>query len=124
MKLEVMLKRIKINVALICALTCLPTLSACWLVAAGAGAEAAYVGTQENRSAGETVDDQLIVASVKTRFLADPDISGFDINVDSYKGIVTLRGYVESAREIERATGVALGVSGVKQVVSKLVLDN
>jgi osmotically-inducible protein OsmY len=101
----------------------MPTLSACWVVAAGVGAEAGYVGTQESRSAGETVDDQLILASVKTKFLADSDVSGFNINVDCFKGIVTLRGYVTISEEIEKATRVALGVSGVKQVVSKLVLD-
>jgi len=101
----------------------LMALSGCWGVAAGAGAEAAYVTTQENRTAGETFDDQRITAEIKTRLLADPDVSGLKINVDTFKKAVTLKGFVSSGFEAERALTIARGVSGVTSVQSSLVID-
>ena len=101
-----------------------PLLSGCWLAAGAAvGAETGYIASQEERTAGETIDDQAILASVKTKLLADPDVSGLDINVDVFKSAVQLRGYVKTQHEIDRAIQIASGVGGVKSVESKLVLD-
>lgn len=96
--------------------------SSCILAAAGAGAEAGYVASQGSRTAGETIDDQRITSVVKTRLLADPEVSGLDINVDTFKKDVTLRGFVDSSREAERATEIARSVSGVQSVKSTLIL--
>jgi len=100
------------------------SLTGCILFAAGAGAEAGYVASQEGRTVGETIDDQTIVASIKTKLLADPDVSGLSINVDSHKADVTLKGYVKTQREIDRAVELAKSTSGVRSVVSKMVLDS
>lgn len=97
-------------------------LAGCWAVAAGAGAEAAYVATQPDRTALETLQDQSITSSVKTRLLADPAVSGLDINVDTFKSTVTLRGMVRSEEERSRALSIARETSGVEAVVSKLVV--
>ncbi len=99
-------------------------LSGCLLAAGAAGAEAGYVASQEDRSAGETIDDQTILASVKSKLLADPDVSGLNINVDVFKGQVTLRGYVKSQDEINRAVKLARSTSGVTSVESRMVLDS
>lgn len=96
----------------------------CIPVAAGAGAEAGYVISQDDRTAGETIDDQRITASVKTKLLADPDVSGLDINVDTMRKNVTLKGFVKTGREAVRAIELAQGVSGVRTVQSKLIVDN
>ena len=98
------------------------TLAGCWAAAAGVGAEAGYIGAQENRTAAETVDDQRITATVKTKLVADPDTSALDINVDTFKRVVTLKGRVSSAGEAERAVQIARDVSGVKQVRNQLKL--
>lgn len=94
----------------------------CWAVAAGAGAEAAYVATQEDRTAGETIDDQRITATVKSRLLADRTVSGMDINVDTFRRVVVLKGVVESGREAAQAIDIATAVNGVERVTSKLVV--
>lgn len=99
------------------------SVSGCWLVAAGAGAEAGYVASQEERSASETLTDQRITATVKTKLLAEPDVSGLDINVDTFKSAVTLKGVVETSREAERAVELAYSVDGVRAVHSKLVVQ-
>ena len=101
----------------------IPSLSGCILAAGAVGAEAGYVASQENRTAGETIDDQTILASIKTKLLADVDVSGFDINVDVFKKVVELRGYVKTQHEIDQAIQIASSVEGVQSVNSKLVLD-
>lgn len=99
------------------------SLSGCWAAAAGVGAEAGYVFSQEDRTAGETMNDQLIVSSIKTKLLADSDVSGLDINVDSHKGQVQLKGFVNSQKEIEEAIRIAKSVSGVKGVTPRLIIE-
>jgi hyperosmotically inducible protein len=94
----------------------------CWAAAAGAGAEAGYALTQDNRTAGETVTDQRITSTVKGKLLADSRVSGLDINVDTFKSIVTLRGTVRTSQEADAAIELAKNVSGVRSVNSKLVL--
>ena len=98
-------------------------LSGCWAAAAGVGAEAGYVASQEERTTGQVIDDQAIVTSVKTKFISDADVSALDINVDSFKGIVTLKGVVETAHERDEAIRLAYSVNGVKEVQSKLHIE-
>ena len=101
--------------------TCL-LLNGCWVVAAGAGAEGAYVLTQEGRTAGETLSDQAITTSVKTKLLADSEVSGLNINVDTFRGKVVLKGVVSGSYEAEKAVQIALHTDGVKEVTSKLAV--
>lgn len=100
------------------------TLSGCVAAAGAAGAEAGYVASQKDRSVGETIDDQVILSSLKSRYLADPEVPGLKINVDVNKGIVTLRGYLKSEHQITRAIQLAEETKGVKAVDSRLVLDS
>jgi hypothetical protein len=94
----------------------------CSLAAAGKGAEAGYVMSQEDRTATETVTDQRITAAIKTRMLSDSRVAGLDINVDTFKAQVTLRGAVKSEQEADAAVALAESVSGVKRVASKLAI--
>ncbi len=98
------------------------SLSGCWLAVAGAGAEAGYVAAQDERTASETMEDQRITSLVKTKLLADPDVGGLDINVDTFKSRVTLRGFVDTRREADAAVEIAQSVSGVKNVTTQLHL--
>lgn len=92
----------------------------CVLAAAGAGAEAGYVLTQEKRTATETLEDQRITSAVKAKLLADPVVSGLNINVDTFKSVVTLRGVLDSATEIQKARDIAASVGGVREVKTDL----
>lgn len=97
--------------------------SGCLLAVGAVGAEAGYVASQEDRSTGQTIDDQLILTSIKSKLLADSEVSGLNINVDVHKGNVTLRGYTHSANEIDRAIEIARATKGVASVESKMVLE-
>jgi len=71
-------------------------------------------------NAGRAVDDASLTARVKSVLLADNQVKGTKINVDTSNGVVTLGGNVESAREKARAEQLAQQVDGVKQVRNNL----
>jgi len=69
---------------------------------------------------GEVLTDAAITSEVKTKFLAEPGVSGLAINVDTTKGVVTLTGMVKSQAEMNKAMMVARNSKGVKRVVNHL----
>lgn len=76
--------------------------------------------SQYKRTSGEYLDDQTLTARVKSALFQDPNVSGFQVNVDSYKGTVSLSGFVDTAAQKARAEDVARQVSGVRQVQNNL----
>jgi hyperosmotically inducible protein len=84
-----------------------------------AGDAAAKAGDAANR-AGEATKDAAITTAVKTKFLADTDISGLRIDVDTKDNVVTLNGTVRTAAEKQRAVKMAGDTEGVKSVVDNL----
>ena len=72
------------------------------------------------KSVGETVDDATITTRVKTALLNDPDTGGLRIDVDTFKGVVTLSGGVKSAAERDKAIAIARKTPGVVDVKSTL----
>ena len=73
-------------------------------------------------AAVEAVTDAAITTKVKTKLLADPDVSALRIDVDTRDGVVTLTGTVSSAAEKTRALDLAGKVENVKRVEDKLTL--
>jgi osmotically-inducible protein OsmY len=69
---------------------------------------------------GEVLTDAAITTAVKSKFLADPDVSGMKIDVDTTNGVVTLHGTVPSAAERRRAVELAKETNGVKSVKDDL----
>lgn len=74
------------------------------------------------KTVGETIDDTTITTRVKTAMLNDPTVGGLRIDVDTFKGAVTLSGTVKSDAERQQAIGLARRVSGVTQVKDNLQL--
>jgi len=75
------------------------------------------------KTVGETIDDATITARVKTALLNEPEIGTggvFKIDVDTFKGVVTLSGAVKSAEERDRAIAIARKIKGVTDVKSTL----
>ncbi len=104
-------------------LVSISSLSGCLLAAAGVGAETAYIATQEDRTTQESLTDQRITAMIKTKLLADQRVSGLNINVDTFKSSVTLKGFVSSQEEAAVAIELANSVDGVSSVTQKLFVD-
>jgi Predicted periplasmic or secreted lipoprotein len=71
---------------------------------------------------GEVITDAAITSEVKTKFLAEPGVSGLNINVDTTDHVVTLSGTVKSKAEVDKAIRIARESKGVKRVVNHLKL--
>ncbi len=89
------------------------------LVVGGAGAGGYYAGKDE-RSVGRITEDAQITSSINAKYVRDSQISAMDINVDTYNGVVTLHGHVNSVDAEARALSLARSTKGVKQVISRL----
>jgi len=78
--------------------------------------------TQE--STGEYIDDAAISAKVKTELFRDPDVSGFQTQVESYKGQVQLSGFVDTPEQKAKAAEIARSIPGVKSVKNNLIVKS
>jgi hyperosmotically inducible periplasmic protein len=72
------------------------------------------------KTVGQTIDDTTITTRVKTSMLNDPAVGGLRIDVDTFKGAVTLSGRVKSQAEKDQAIALARRVSGVTEVKDNL----
>jgi osmotically-inducible protein OsmY len=68
------------------------------------------------KTVGETIDDTAITTRVKTAMLNDPAVGGLRIDVDTFKGVVTLSGRVKTQAERDQAINLARRTSGVVEV--------
>lgn len=65
---------------------------------------------------GEYVDDTVITSKVKAAILGEPSLKSSEINVETFKGVVQLSGFVQSPADINKAVEVARTVKGVRSV--------
>ncbi|SDH29950.1 hyperosmotically inducible protein [Pseudomonas benzenivorans] len=66
--------------------------------------------------AGEAVSDTWITSKVKSTFLADKNLSGMAIEVETKQGVVSLSGTVASDAERDLAIAKAREIKGVTDV--------
>ncbi|MDR7148543.1 osmotically-inducible protein OsmY [Hydrogenophaga palleronii] len=72
--------------------------------------------TATKESTGQYVDDTAITAKVKAAIFNEPTLKSAEVNVETYKRVVQLSGFVSSQADIQKATTVARGVEGVASV--------
>jgi osmotically-inducible protein OsmY len=90
----------------------LATIGGALLVATALGC----ASTAKHEGTGEYVDDTVITGKVKTAIFNEPTLKSAEINVETFKGVVQLSGFVSSAAAESKAVQVARGVAGVKSV--------
>ena len=78
--------------------------------------------TPTKEGTGEFVDDSVITTKVKAAILKEPSLKSTEINVETFKGVVQLSGFVSSQADISRAVDVARDVNGVKSVKNDMRL--
>lgn len=96
------------------------TTAACAPANDSPSARSSQQGTGEK--VGEYIDDSVITAKVKAALVDDPELSAIEVNVETYKGVVQLSGFVKDSEDIGRATQVARKVNGVVDVKNDLRL--
>lgn len=83
-------------------------------------------GCQSNtgKTAGQTIDDATITASVQAKLTGDKLSNFTRINVDTDRSVVTLKGTVQSMEEKIRAENLARQIDGVKRVNNNLSVQS
>lgn len=76
----------------------------------------ACASSPKHESTGEYIDDTIITARVKAAIASDDILKAAEINVETYKGVVQLSGFVSSTDAQYQAVKIAKDVNGVKSV--------
>jgi osmotically-inducible protein OsmY len=79
-------------------------------------------GDRTTRSTGQVIDDSTITTKVKTALIADPEVKGTQMQVEVYRGVVQLSGFVDRPTDAQKAVAVARSVEGVKEVRNNLIV--
>src|SRR6202795_4715775 len=72
--------------------------------------------TPKHEGTGEYLDDTVITTKVKVAVFNEPSLKSSEINVETFKGVVQLSGFVSSRADINKAVEVARSVKGVESV--------
>jgi osmotically-inducible protein OsmY len=96
----------------------LATLAGVLLMATALGC----ASTAKQEGTGEYVDDTVITTKVKAAIFNEPTLKSAEINVETFKGVVQLSGFVTSQAAENKAVEVARGVAGVKSVKNDMRL--
>lgn len=96
------------------------------LLALGAGGvltlPTGCAGTATRQSTGEYVDDATITTKVKAALVKDEVVKAMQVDVTTFKGVVQLSGFVDTAAQKERAAQVASGVANVREVQNNIAV--
>lgn len=89
--------------------------------------ELARTGRVVRRKAGkagqavtDATADARITAAIKTKLVADHDLSTFNVSAYTTAGVVTFKGTVSSPEQIGKAMLLAMETAGVREVISEL----
>ena len=78
--------------------------------------------TEPNRGVGQVTDDVVLTGKVKNALMVSKVTTG-KLNVDTVKGVVTLKGSVPTAAQKAMAEKVAKQVNGVASVKNSLTVS-
>lgn len=91
-------------------------------LAVTAAAAMGCASTSKQAGTGEYVDDTVITAKVKAAIFEDATLKSAEINVETFKGVVQLSGFVSSQAASSKAVSVAREVSGVQSVKNDMLV--
>ena len=78
--------------------------------------------TPQKEGTGQYFDDSVITAKVKAAIFDEPTTKSAEINVETFKGVVQLSGFVSSQAAANKAMELARGITGVKGVTNDMRL--
>ncbi len=83
---------------------------------------AGCAATPTQQATGGYIDDAVLTTKVKAAVFNEPSLKSAEINVETYKGVVQLSGFVSSEAAIHKAVAIARGVPGVQSVKNDMRL--
>jgi osmotically-inducible protein OsmY len=78
--------------------------------------------SSSKESAGEYLDDSVITTRVKAAVFNEPTLKSSEINVETFKGVVQLSGFVNSQADINKAVEITRSIKGVVSVQNDMQL--
>jgi len=78
--------------------------------------------TAKQEGTGEYIDDTVVTAKVKAAIFNEPTLKSAEINVETFKGVVQLSGFLNSREDINKAVTVARQIPGVTSVKNDMRL--
>ena len=78
--------------------------------------------TAKQEGTGEYIDDTVITTKVKAAIFNEPTLKSAEINVETFKGVVQLSGFVNSREDVNKAVAVARQIPGVTSVKNDMRL--
>jgi osmotically-inducible protein OsmY len=97
-------------------------LSAVFLAATLGSVVVGCASTSKSEGTGQYIDDSVITGKVKAALIDDPATKATEINVETFKGVVQLTGFVSSQAAANRAVELAGRVNGVTSVKNDMRL--
>jgi hyperosmotically inducible periplasmic protein len=77
-------------------------------------------GSGDSATLGQAADDTAVTARVKSALLAESQVSGFAISVETTNGVVQLTGEVDNQAQVDRAVQIASSAEGARSVQNQL----
>lgn len=78
--------------------------------------------TRTESSTGEMIDDTVITAKVKAAIFNEEELSASEINVETFKGVVQLSGFVSERSDVSKAASVTRAIQGVVSVKNDILV--
>ncbi|MSS76074.1 MAG: BON domain-containing protein [Methyloglobulus sp.] len=103
------MRKLKLIIIFLVSLSLIPVIVGC-------------AGGKTYESTGEHFDDAIITTKVNASILGDSKLKLLQINVETFKGIVQLSGFVNTNEAATRAVDLTRRVRGVKQVNNSLIV--
>jgi hyperosmotically inducible protein len=88
-----------------------------------AGRDAADKTRDTAGTTGKAISDGWIKSKIAAQYVTEDSLDNSDIDIDVKKGMVVLNGAVRSSAAKTRATAIAKGTDGVKDVTNNLKID-
>jgi hyperosmotically inducible protein len=79
-----------------------------------------FAADEAERTLGEVIDDAAITAKIKAALIADQEVNGIRINVDTLNHHVTLSGFAQTTEQVQKAESIAANVAGVNSVDNRI----
>ena len=92
------------------------------MLAGGRGAAAGNAIGVDDRDAVTIARDDQITSMIHSRFVRDDELADANLDIDTRRGVVTLRGALETFEQRDRAVRLATDVPGVSRVASQITV--
>jgi osmotically-inducible protein OsmY len=81
-------------------------------------------GDKYDRSTGEYIDDKSLTVRVHDALHDNPEYKFDDVDVNVYRGVVQLSGFVNTSDQKSKAVDIAKGVQDVKDVKDNITVKS